>query len=243
MTDAPDQTRRHDDPACSEPAAGPEGDGVRALARVLDRTGRKVTALGSHVRRLATDVARLASLTAGSTTTTCTDSPGSARGAAADGASAGVRCWLLAGDPDQAVADLADLVEWLDRVFLRYPDAVLGSCWLWHPHVIEELWWCRQAHADAYHSETGSWLRVGDWHERQRPGVARRVGSVLAKCDLTLHAPGRPQASPQMVAPLAAHVGQIAHYWAAGQGARPEPSPAQYAEAEAYQRSLHRSHR
>ena len=236
MTDTPEQPGRQD----NERAEGRDGDGVRALARVLDRTGRKVSTLEGHVRQLAADVARLASLAA-------TPSPAPAGGAGgsagAGDAGSGVRCWLLADDPGEATADLADLIEWLDRVFLRYPDAALGSCWLWHPHVIEELWWCRCAHADAYHPETGSWLRVGDWHDRQRPGVARRVGAVLAKCDLALHAPGQPHGRPAAVAPLAAHAAQIAHYWTAGQGARPEPNPAQYAEADAYQRSLHRSHR
>lgn len=236
-----------------EPAAatGPAADGnVRALARVLERTGRKVTALDGHVRQLAADVARLASLAAhpdqtsaptGTSAGTASDpAPGAAGG---DESRPGVRCWLLADDPELAVADLADLIDWLDRVFLRYPDASLAACWLWHPHVIEELWWCRQAHADAYHPETGSWLRVGDWHDRQRPGVARRVFAVLAKCDLTLHASAQPHGRPPAVAPLATHAGQIAHYWAASPGARPEPSPAQYVEAAAWQRSMHRSHR
>lgn len=214
-------------------------DEIKALARVLDRTGRKVDALDTHVRQLAADVARLASLAASGVGPTT----GTGAGEPADGEAGAGRCWLLGDDREQAADDLADLIQWLDQVFLRYPDAALGSCWLWHPHVIEELWWCRCAHADAYHPETGSWLRVGDWHDRQRPGVARRVGAVLAKCDLTLHAPGQPHARPPSVAPLAASATQIAHYWVVGQGARPEPSPAQYAEADAYQRSLHRSHR
>ena len=75
----------------------------------------------------------------------------------------------------------------MDAVYLRYRDADCPSCWLWHPEVVEELWWLRQAHADAYHPETGSWLRVGDWHDRQRPGVVRRLVRAVGSCELALH--------------------------------------------------------
>jgi hypothetical protein len=60
------------------------------------------------------------------------------------------RSWLLAEDQEQAAADLEDLTGWLARVYLRYPGAVLPSCWAWHPAVVEELWWLRQAHREAY---------------------------------------------------------------------------------------------
>lgn len=231
------------DETSSAPAGGELAGHVRALARVLDRTGRKVTSLETHVRQLATDVARLASLTATSATSGAPAAEAAGPADGEEGGPAAVRSWLLAVDPEQAVADLAELIEWCERVFLRYPDAMLGPCWLWHPHVIEELCWLRGAHADAYDPKNGSWMRVGDWHERQRPGVARRVTTVLAKCDLTLHAPGQPHGQPPAVAPLGGHAGQVAHYWTAGYGARPEPSPAQYAEANAIQRAMHRTHR
>lgn len=153
-----------------------------------------------------------------------------------------VRSWLLAADPEQAVTDLADLVDWLDRVYVRYPGAELSACWLWHPHVIEELWWLRRAHADAYHHQDGSWLRVGDWHDRQRPAVAKRVRDAVGKCDLSLHAPNKPQGQPPAVAPLAAHTAAIATAWATG-GTRPEPTPEQIDEGAAYFQALYRSQR
>jgi hypothetical protein len=147
--------------------------------------------------------------------------------------------WLLVSDPDVAVTLLADLVEWLDRVYLRFPGAELGACWLWHPHVIEELLWLRSAHAEGYDPEQGSWLRVGDWHDRQRPGVVRRVKEALGKCDLSLHAPGRPHGHAPAVAPLVAHAAQVAQQWATT-STRPAPSVEQLAEAADYGQALHR---
>ena len=79
---------------------------------------------------------------------------------------------------------------WLRRVYLRYADAALPSCWLWHPDVVEELWWLRQAHAEAFHPQTGSWRAVGDWHDRQRPNLVRRLRPLVNKCELSLHVPG-----------------------------------------------------
>lgn len=32
----------------------------------------------------------------------------------------------------------------------------------WHPAVVEELWWLRGAHQDAYNGRRASWRDVGD---------------------------------------------------------------------------------
>lgn len=169
--------------------------------------------------------------------------PGGVGGAEPDeGAGDGepvVWSWLLMSDPEMAVSVLADLVEWLDRVHLRFPGAELGACWLWHPHVIEELLWLRNAHAEGYDPESGSWLRVGDWHDRQRPGVVRRVREALGKCDLSLHIPGRPHGHAPAVAPLVAHAAQVAQQWATT-STRPAPSVEQLGEAADYAQALHR---
>ena len=101
------------------------------------------------------------------------DAPTAPASPAAGDGPAPVRSWLAVDDPDQAVKDLGDLVEWVDRFYVRFSRAQLSSCWMWHPDVVEELWCLRGAHAEAFHPETGSWLRVGDWLDRQRPGVER----------------------------------------------------------------------
>jgi hypothetical protein len=91
------------------------------------------------------------------------------------------------GAMDEMLADLIsegtleglDALDWVARVWLRYPDSKLSECWARHPHMVEELWWCRNAWLDAYAGKKASWKQVGDWHDRQRPNrratAARRV--------------------------------------------------------------------
>jgi hypothetical protein len=222
---------------------------VRALSRHVDRVLRRVEHVDGRVSGLADVVTDLAlKLTPASRIDPASATDGSVGGPAGPG----VRSWLLADDPGQADADLNDLVGWLWRVYLWWPDAWLPSCWLWHPEVIEELWWLRVAHLDAYDARIGSSLRVADWHERHRPGVARRVGNILRSCQLTRHIPfnGRPvEVTPPGPPALARHAGDVAAVWAAGAGldairaAGPEPTAQHLAEADAHQQSLYRSRR
>jgi hypothetical protein len=214
---------------------------VVALGRAVERAVGRIEELDGIVRQLATDVHTLASRLAGPPPDTAEEDEPPA-----------VRSWLLADDPEQAAADVADLAAWLADVYLRYPDTALSSCWLWHPDVIEELWWLRRAHADAYDPESGTWLRVGDWHDRQRPGVVRRVRAVLGKCDLSRHASqhGRPAAvSAPSVVPLAAHATEIATAWAtpspsgAPRPAGPAPTEQQLTDADHHHSEQYRTRR
>ena len=218
---------------------------LRALARSVDRTGRRVDALDALVAQLGTDLATLARyVRAGAAP------PGAAPPADAPSDGEGdevpaVRAWLLAEDPEQAAADLVDLCTWVGRVYLRYPRTELPSCWLWHPHAVEELWWLRRAHADAYHPETGSWLRVGDWHDRQLPGVTGRLAHAIGSCELALHRPGeRAEGAPRPV-PFTDAAAVVARTWtgSGGQQPGPEPTREQLAQADAYFRALHQSGR
>ncbi|MGH3795638.1 MAG: hypothetical protein ACRDSP_12180 [Pseudonocardiaceae bacterium] len=148
-----------------------------------------------------------------------------------------VRAWLLDQDTTQAREDLADLLDWLARVYLHYPDAGLVSCWLWHPAVVEELWWLRQAHHDAYTSPHACSTKAGDWHDRQRPGVTKRIRSWLRDCDLPRHQ----QPLPATAVPLAGSADRIAHTWAATRDT-PVPTAEELAAAEDHDRAQHRSH-
>ncbi len=229
------------------PAPSPAGPDdiaavVQALGRALERAFRKLDNLDKQVAQLSEIVLAVADR---GTAAETSDKPSGV-------AAPGVRSWLLAADPAQAGADLDDLALWVWRVYLWYPDAWLSSCWLWHPEVIEELWWLRVAHAEAFDPSTGSTLRAGDWHDRQRPGVARRVRAVLTKCELSRHAPvnGRSvDITPPAPPALARHAPAVAVVWTAGadldavRAAGPEPTAEQLAEAEAYQRALYRSQR
>lgn len=147
-----------------------------------------------------------------------------------------VRAWLLTENTDQARADLADLIDWLARIYVRYPDAALVSCWAWHPPVVEELWWLRQAHHDAYHGPHASYTRAGDWHDRQRLGVVKRIRGWLRDCDLARHQQGLPARG----VPLVGSADRIATAWTQRRQP-PPPTPEEITEADTHDRHEHRT--
>ncbi|MDD7936559.1 hypothetical protein [Actinomycetospora straminea] len=98
--------------------------------------------------------------------------------------------WLTAPADSEALAGLVEeLCRWLHAVFLRYPDgvAVLPECWLWHPDVVEELLWLQHAWRAAYEGRGASVQLAGDWHDRQRPGVVRRLKTAVGSCSRERH--------------------------------------------------------
>lgn len=208
---------------------------VVALGHAVQRALRRIDAVDTNVRQLAADVTALGVRLAD-------DSDD----ADADNATPAVRSWLLTTDPKQAALALADLVGWVERVYLRYTRAALSSCWLWHPEVIEELWWLRRTHAEAYDAQDGSWLRAGEWHDRQRPGVERRVNGLLGKCSLSRHTDRNGRAADVTEPgppPLAAHHAAVAAAWIATQTAGPAPTPELVDEADRVETARHRTHR
>lgn len=201
------------------PSPGP-GDPVErritGLSRDIERMRRQVTELDQLVRRLGSDIAAIARPAHGSP----------AAGEPSSDEVLGVRSWLLVEDRDRAESDLIDLIAWLDRVYLAYPGVVLPACWLWHPAVIEELWWLRCTHADAYHPSTGTWARVGDWHDRLRPNVVERLHKEIGSCDVVVHTPERKTSKVrQLRTPLRSAVPLMAAWAAAGRpGQVPDPT-------------------
>jgi hypothetical protein len=98
--------------------------------------------------------------------------------------------WLAAShDVEAARVLLEGLCDWLHRVFLRYPDAaaVLPECWLYHPDAVEELLWLQHAWIGAYGAKGASVQLAGDWHDRQRPGVVRRLKTAVGSCSKERH--------------------------------------------------------
>lgn len=146
-----------------------------------------------------------------------------------------VLSWLTGlGEPAAARLALTDLVGWLRKVYLRYGDAELPECWLWHAEVIEELVWLRQAWRAAYLGEP-SIRAVGDWHDRHRPGVVRRIDGYAGKCRLTNHLHAK-QTEPDATVrvPASDAVGLIADWWTTGRDEHaPEPTREQQQEAAA----------
>lgn len=197
---------------------------LTALARGLERTDRRVEKLSGQLHSLAGELTRVAdALTGGGA-----DAPPA------------VRSWLLGADPAAAADDLAGLCEWLTAVYLQYPDAALPTCWMWHPAVVEELLWLRGAHAAAYTGPDASWSRVGDWHDRHRPGVARRLAKLTTTCDLSLHRPGQRAHEPPQAVPLGYAAAEIATAWTLDRR-HPDPNPTQLDDAEQHFDRSHRS--
>lgn len=192
-----------------------------ALGREVERHSRRLDRVEQLLRVLSEDVSGLRDTLAA----TEPDQPLT-------------RAWLLAEDPDQARADLADLTDWLQQVYSRYPDATLVSCWAWHPAVVEELCWLRQAHHDAYHGPHASPARAGDWHDRQRPGVTKRIRVWLRDCDLSRHR----DPLPARVVPLAGSADRIAEAWTQRREP-PAPTSEEVTEADTHDRHEHRTNR
>ena len=203
-------------------------EAVAALARQVERLETKVDGLGvdriradvhgvvATVAGLAEEVAQLVASSAGD------EAPPS---------------WLWPRelvDSDEALVVLQQLMRWAARVYLRYGDAVLPECWLWHPAVIEELVWLRSAWQAAYHGPMASAQRAGDWHDRLRPGVVRRIGGAAGSCSLREHfdQPATPVVPTSDAAPA------IAAWWAEPGPPAPVPSSEQVAAADAAHRPM-----
>lgn len=202
-------------------------DPVHTLAADVERLARRSVAVEERIgelegllQQLATDVATLVSRS----------SP--------DG-DGGVRAWLLTTDPKLAVPDLTDLAGWLAQVYLRYPDAALPACWCWHPALIEELRWLRCAHRQAYDEDHGTWQAVAEWHDRLRPGVARRIRDAYSGCELREHALGGSQHRPTPSVALTGDLGLIARAWCATPDTPLSPTEQQISEAEHHDQAQH----
>jgi len=131
---------------------------------------------------------------------------------------------------------LTSLTVWLGRVYLRYADAArsLPVCWLWHPEVVEELLWLQAAWYAAYTAEGASVTAAGDWHDRLRPGVVRRIRDYAGLCSIENHQPS----PPARRVPLASAAGPIAAWWAARRDEpMPEPTAEQVSEADTQPRA------
>ncbi|MFI5712942.1 hypothetical protein [Kribbella sp. NPDC051620] len=158
--------------------------------------------------------------------------PGKSTGddAESDGGPEPMRSWLRLPEGDVAAVEtvLAELLPWMESIYLRYATAreSLPPCWLWHPEVVEELLWLMDAWSAAYQGDEACNKLVGDWHDRQRPGVSRRVGEYAAGCNVLEH---RDNASTRaVVVPLATEANPFVTWWADDRGdTGPAPTPEQ----------------
>ena len=147
------------------------GREVESLRRILDTHRGKFRAVDDQLGQIEGRVGSLAVTLAGVADQL-------AEFAASEDGLARHMSWFEMDDAELAHARLTDLMTWLDRVYLQFPDAALPTCWLWHPSVVEELLWLRRSWLEAFTGRTAAVFRVADWHDRQRPGVVARIRAL-----------------------------------------------------------------
>ncbi|MFI5614551.1 hypothetical protein [Amycolatopsis sp. NPDC051903] len=165
--------------------------------------------------------------------------------AARPGGGGAAMSWLVMPDDLPLTREVLDeLCGWMREVFLRYPDAVgaLPECWLWHPDVVEELLWLMRVWIAAYQDEDASAGRAGDWHDRYRPGVVKRIKNATGTCSLENHQHGGSHHRAAPTVPLTDAADQVAAWWAtAREDAAPEPTTEQLSAAHAAQAEQRRN--
>ncbi|MEU4390182.1 hypothetical protein [Kribbella sp. NPDC023855] len=180
---------------------------VKNLAKSVESLGNTVTSFEDLLARLTAKPAK----------------PGS--GADSDDDAGPVRSWLRLPEQDAGAVEavLSELLPWMESIYLRYSTARDGlpKCWLWHPEVVEELVWLMDAWTAAYDGPEASNKLVGDWHDRQRPGVTRRIGEYAGDCDVLQHRDDADQRA--VTVPLAADADPFVTWWAT---ARDDNGPA-----------------
>jgi hypothetical protein len=210
----------HDPAANAADEDCPTAVSLGGLARAVEAVERRVDGLAPVTKRVDELAAMLTRLAQQIT---------AAKGTGG-GPSMVASCWLdLAAEPSPADtrADaediLAMLTGWVGEIFLRYSDARLPDCWLWHPDVVEELLWLHAAWIAAYDPDAPVGA-AGDWHDRQRPGVVARIKTYAGLCSLEAHQPGQDRHHGAPAVPTTDAVSAIAAWWA-GDRHQPAPTP------------------
>jgi hypothetical protein len=82
---------------------------------------------------------------------------------------------------------LGELSDWVDAVLrAQYPSYLaeqIRPCWPNHPEALWELTWLYQLWCRAYLTKRPAPKDAADWHDRWAPGVLRRLGQVMNRCE------------------------------------------------------------
>ncbi|WP_445185134.1 hypothetical protein ACTXG6_43520 [Pseudonocardia sp. Cha107L01] len=139
-------------------------------------------------------------------------------------------------DPAAVAEALDGLIGWVGHVYLAYPDAAASfpECWLWHPALLEELMWLWHTWKAAYTEDGASARLAGDWHDRFRPGVTRRVKAGFSNCSLANHTDRDQMGDGRPEVPFAEVADSITTWWVCGShGTAPVPTEGQLERAAA----------
>jgi hypothetical protein len=81
---------------------------------------------------------------------------------------------------------LGELSDWVDAVLrAQYPGYLaeqIRPCWANHPEALWELTWLYLLWCRAYLTKRPAPKDAADWHDRWAPGVLRRLGQVMDRC-------------------------------------------------------------
>ena len=78
---------------------------------------------------------------------------------------------------------LQSLGRWVDEVLrIRHPEVYdqLGSCWFWHPDILDELTALQAAWVAAYRDKASPATAAIEWHDRWLPGAMARCRAAIA---------------------------------------------------------------
>jgi hypothetical protein len=109
--------------------------------------------------------------------------------------------WLTMDDQsrEEKFGELSDWVETVLRTqYPGYLEDQVRACWPNHPEALWELTWLYQLWSRAYLTKRPATKDAADWHDRWSPGVLRRLGQVMNRCENacqsqpTLRAVGEP---------------------------------------------------
>lgn len=78
---------------------------------------------------------------------------------------------------------LQSLGRWVDEVLrIRHPEAYneLGTCWFWHPDILDEMTALQAAWVAAYRDKASPATAAIEWHDRWLPGAMDRCRAAIA---------------------------------------------------------------
>lgn len=121
------------------------------------------------------------------------------------------RSWLAPQGPAGQPETLAELVGWLEAVYLHF--AELPVCWLRHPAAVEKLMALAQAHWRAYYGPERSVAYATHWQTREQPDTTAWIDKLGRHCPAAHRHGAHTCSSPE--APLAAFADDIEAVWTA----------------------------
>jgi hypothetical protein len=124
-----------------------------------------------------------------------------------DGKTSPSEWFWLTMDERAGEEKFSELFDWVETVLRpQYPGYLaqqIQLCWPNHPEARWELAWLYQLWSFAYLSKRAAPKDAADWHDRWAPGVIRRLGAVMNRCqgDCQQHrGPSRPGTGKDRVA-------------------------------------------